>query len=145
MKLGFVSAILPDYTLEQVLAFARQEGFSSVEVMCWPPGKSQRRYAGVTHIDATKLSLDDVEKIQDLLAIHSVAISGLGYYPNPLAYRSGRLRGLRHSSPQSRRCRGGARCRPGQHVHRPRPVALGQRQLAAVSGSLAPLGRLCGR
>ncbi|MGO9466983.1 MAG: sugar phosphate isomerase/epimerase family protein [Isosphaeraceae bacterium] len=85
MKLGFVSAILPDYTLEQVLAFARQEGFSSVEVMCWPPGKSERRYAGVTHIDATRLSLDDVEKIQDLLAIHSVAISGLGYYPNPLA------------------------------------------------------------
>jgi len=85
MKLGFVSAILPDYTLEQVLSFARQEGFSSVEVMCWPPGKSERRYAGVTHIDATKLSMNDVEKIQDLLAIHNVAISGLGYYPNPLS------------------------------------------------------------
>jgi sugar phosphate isomerase/epimerase len=85
MKIGFVSAILPDYTLEQVLAFARQEGFSSVEVMCWPPGKSERRYAGVTHIDVTKLSMDEVEKIQDLLAIHNVAISGLGYYPNPLS------------------------------------------------------------
>jgi len=85
MKLGFVSAILPDYTLEEVLSFARQEGFSSVEAMCWPPGKSERRYAGVTHIDVTKLSMDAVEKIQDLLAIHHVAISGLGYYPNPLS------------------------------------------------------------
>jgi sugar phosphate isomerase/epimerase len=85
MKLGFVSAILPDYTLEQVLSFARQAGFSSVELMCWPPGRAERRYAGVTHIDVTNLSLDAIEKVQDLLAIHRVAISGLGYYPNPLA------------------------------------------------------------
>jgi sugar phosphate isomerase/epimerase len=85
MKLGFVSAILPDYTLEQVLSFAHQAGFSSVELMCWPAGKSERRYAGVTHIDVTKLSMDAIEKIQDLLAIHKMAISGLGYYPNPLS------------------------------------------------------------
>ena len=56
MKLGFVSAILPDYTLEQVLSFARQAGFSSVELMCWPPGKSERRYAGVSTSDVTNLS-----------------------------------------------------------------------------------------
>jgi sugar phosphate isomerase/epimerase len=85
MKLGFVSAILPEYTLEQVLHFAHQEGFSSVEVMCWPPGKSERRYAGVTHVDVTGLSLEAIQKIQDLLAGHSVSISGLGYYPNPLS------------------------------------------------------------
>ena len=39
MKIGFVSAILPEYTLEQVLAFADEAGFSSVELMCWPPGR----------------------------------------------------------------------------------------------------------
>jgi sugar phosphate isomerase/epimerase len=85
MRLGFVSAILPDYTLEQVFRFARESGFSSVELMCWPPGKAERRYAGVTHIDVTDLSLDAIEKIQDLVAIQQVAISGLGYYPNPLS------------------------------------------------------------
>jgi sugar phosphate isomerase/epimerase len=85
MKLGFVSAILPEYSLEQVLQFARQERFSSVELMCWPPGKAERRYAGVTHIDVTSLSPDSVKKIQDLLALHQVEISGLGYYPNPLS------------------------------------------------------------
>ena len=85
MKLGFVSAILPDYTLEQVLSFAQKAGFSSVELMCWPPGKSERRYAGVTHVDATNLSLDAIEKIQDLVATYRVSISGLGYYPNPLS------------------------------------------------------------
>jgi sugar phosphate isomerase/epimerase len=84
MKLGFVSAILPEFTLDQVLTFAQQAGFSSVELMCWPPGGSERRYAGVTHLDATNLSLDAIEKIQSLQAIHQVSISGLGYYPNPL-------------------------------------------------------------
>ncbi len=85
MRLGFVSAILPDYTLEQVFRFAREAGFSSVELMCWPPGKAERRYAGVTHVDVTDLSLDAIERIQDLAAIQQVEISGLGYYPNPLS------------------------------------------------------------
>jgi len=38
MKLGFVSAILPDLELEEVLAFANAEGFACVELMCWPKG-----------------------------------------------------------------------------------------------------------
>src|SRR5580704_7992308 len=85
MKLGFVSAILPDYTLEQVFRFARDAGFSSVELMCWPPGKSERRYAGVTHIDATDVSAGTIDKVRELLATYPVSVSGLGYYPNPLA------------------------------------------------------------
>ncbi len=36
MKLGFVSAILPELYLDQVLAFAAAEQFATVEVMCWP-------------------------------------------------------------------------------------------------------------
>jgi sugar phosphate isomerase/epimerase len=85
MKLGFVSAILPEYSLEQVLAFAREAGFSSVELMCWPPGKSERRYAGVTHVDVTDLATDAIARVQELVARYGVAISGLGYYPNPLS------------------------------------------------------------
>jgi sugar phosphate isomerase/epimerase len=85
MKLGFVSAIVPEYSLEQVLRFARQQGFSSVELMCWPPGKAERRYAGVTHLDVTESAPDAFKKAQELLATHQMAISGLGYYPNPLS------------------------------------------------------------
>lgn len=51
MHLGFVSAILPDLSLEQVFAFARDEGFTTVELMCWPAGPAERKYAGVTHLD----------------------------------------------------------------------------------------------
>ena len=38
MQLGFVSAILPDLTLEEVLHFAAEQKFDCVEVMCWPKG-----------------------------------------------------------------------------------------------------------
>jgi sugar phosphate isomerase/epimerase len=85
MKLGFVSAILPEYSLEALVSFASQEGFSSVELMCWPPGKSDRRYAGVTHLDTANLSAGSVVAVQELLGSHRIAISGLGYYPNPLS------------------------------------------------------------
>jgi sugar phosphate isomerase/epimerase len=84
MQLGFVSAILGDQPLERVLAFAADEGFACVELMCWPPGKADRRYAGVTHLDVTNFTEDDAEKVRELLRIHRIGISGLGYYPNPL-------------------------------------------------------------
>ena len=38
MQLGFVSAILPDWPLQDILKFAADEGFACVEVMCWPAG-----------------------------------------------------------------------------------------------------------
>jgi sugar phosphate isomerase/epimerase len=84
MQLGFVSAILPDLTLEEVLGFARDEGYACVEVMCWPPGAADRRYAGVTHLDVTKLDDDTAGRVRELVKKTGVAISGLGYYPNPL-------------------------------------------------------------
>jgi sugar phosphate isomerase/epimerase len=84
MKLGFVSAILPDLDLEGVLAFAREAGFETVELMCWPVGKAERRYAGVTHLDVTNFNAPDAIRTHELCARYGVTISGLGYYPNPL-------------------------------------------------------------
>lgn len=84
MQLGFVSAILPDLSLEEVLRFASESGFDCVEVMCWPVSKAERRYAGVTHIDVTTFSEGDAKRVNELVARTGVAISGLGYYPNPL-------------------------------------------------------------
>jgi sugar phosphate isomerase/epimerase len=84
MKLGFVSAILPDLSLDEVLAFAAAEGFACVELMCWPIGAAERKYAGVTHVDVTDLSASGAAGVLEACARHRVAISGLGYYPNPL-------------------------------------------------------------
>ncbi|MFN7935939.1 MAG: sugar phosphate isomerase/epimerase family protein [Bryobacteraceae bacterium] len=85
MQLGFVSAILPELSLEEVLTFAQVNRFSCVEIMCWPKGKAERRYAGVTHIDVANLTPAEIAQIHELTAKSGVSISGLGYYPNPLA------------------------------------------------------------
>jgi sugar phosphate isomerase/epimerase len=85
MHIGFVSAILAEQTLQEVVRFASEAGFHSVEVMCWPHGPAERKFAGVTHIDVNALDAGEVDRIQGLLNHHGVSISGLGYYPNPLA------------------------------------------------------------
>ncbi len=84
MQLGFVSAILPELTLEELLAFAAEEGFACVELMCWPPGQADRKYAGVTHLDVSDFTVEAASHVRDLIRIHRVDICGLGYYPNPL-------------------------------------------------------------
>ena len=85
MELGFASAIFPDLSLQQVVEFASSSGFSCVELMCWPKGGAERRYAGVTHIDVVDLTSDQAKQIKELVTANSISISGLGYYPNPLA------------------------------------------------------------
>lgn len=84
MKLGFVSAILPELPLEQVLTSAAEIGYDCVEVMCWPVSAADRRYAGVTHLDVTQFTATDAKRVHKLVADTGGAISGLGYYPNPL-------------------------------------------------------------
>ena len=79
MQLGFVSAILPDHTLEDVFASANEIGYDCVEIMCWPIGKATRRYAGVTHIDAANLNDTETNRIAELVQQYGVQISGLGY------------------------------------------------------------------
>lgn len=85
MKLGFVSAILPDMSLDKVVQFAADADFACVELMCWPKGKAERRYAGVTHIDCAKFTKSHAAKVNDLVLEAGVTISALGYYPNTLA------------------------------------------------------------
>ena len=74
MKLGFVSAILPEMSLEEVIGFAADEGFACVELMCWPHGKAERRYAGVTHIDVDALGASEADAVKRLLAAKKVSI-----------------------------------------------------------------------
>ena len=86
MQLGFVTAILPDLTLEEVLQTAASIGYQCVEVMCWPPSKAERRYAGVTHIDVVSMGKDAAANCVALQKKHGVSISALGYYPNCLSH-----------------------------------------------------------
>ncbi len=84
-SLGFVTAILPDHTLEEVFQYASANDFGCIEVMCWPSTNTDtRRYAGVSHIDVDSLTSGKINEIKGFQAKYNVKISGLGYYPNPL-------------------------------------------------------------
>lgn len=85
MQLGFVSAILPESTLEEVFSTAAEIGYDCVELMCWPVGKAERRYAGVTHVDVADFDDAAAKTVNEMAAQYGIEISGLGYYPNPLA------------------------------------------------------------
>ena len=53
--------------------------------MCWPAGKAERHYAGVTHVDVSKFDASDAQRVRGIMESAGVAISGLGYYPNALS------------------------------------------------------------
>ena len=84
MKLGFITSILDGWTYEQMMDFASGQGFECVEVACWPQEKAERRYAGVSHIDAERVNQDDAyaEHIVEYAKKSGVEISALAYYPN---------------------------------------------------------------
>lgn len=86
MKLGFVSAILDQSNYEEMMDIASDLGFECVEVACWPQGKAERRYAGVSHIDAERVLEDEAyaKHILEYAAEKNVEISSLAYYPNTL-------------------------------------------------------------
>lgn len=86
MKLGFVSAILDTSSYEEMMDFASEHGFECVEVACWPQGKAERRYAGVSHIDAERVLEDEeyANHIMDYSKEKGVEISSLAYYPNTM-------------------------------------------------------------
>ncbi len=82
MKLGFVSAILGEWTFEEMIDTAAAMGFQCVEVACWPKGRAERRYAGVSHIDVADLTKEKAEYIRNYCKERNVDISALAFYPN---------------------------------------------------------------
>lgn len=84
MKLGFVSAILDGWSFEEMIDAAHDMGYQCVEVACWPQGKAERRYAGVSHIDVDSLTDEKAAYILDYCKTRGVEISALAFYPNTM-------------------------------------------------------------
>lgn len=84
MKLGFLTAALPDSSLEEAAKWGAESGFQAIEIACWPFEKATRRYAGVTHIDVAALDKNKAQEIRSMLDDYGLQVSSLAYYPNPL-------------------------------------------------------------
>jgi sugar phosphate isomerase/epimerase len=86
MKLGFITSILDGWSYEEVMDIAHDMGFQCAEVASWPEGRAERRYAGVSHINAEKVLEDDAyaRHITDYAAEKGITISSLAFYPNTM-------------------------------------------------------------
>lgn len=85
MKLGLLTAPLPELTLEQCAAWAAGNGFGAVEIACWPSASgATRRYAGTCHIDVDALTDAQAAEIRAMLDGYGLTVSSLAFYPNNL-------------------------------------------------------------
>ena len=86
IKFGLLTAILDGWTYEEAVDIAAEMGFQCLEVACWPAGKAERRYAGVSHIDAERVLADSAyaKHVLDYAAAKGIHISSLAYYPNTM-------------------------------------------------------------
>ncbi len=86
MKFGLLTAILDGWTFEEAVDAAAEMGFECLEVACWPAGKAERRYAGVSHIDVERVVNDDAyaKYVLDYVAAKGITISSLAFYPNTM-------------------------------------------------------------
>jgi sugar phosphate isomerase/epimerase len=84
LKVGLHSAILPDQSYNEVLDICYNIGYKSLEICAWPQGKSERRYAGVSHVDVDNLDPQYIASILSDAKEKNIDLAVLGYYPNPL-------------------------------------------------------------
>ena len=86
IQFGLLTAILDGWTYEEAVDIAAEMGFKCLEVACWPVGKAERRYAGVSHIDAERVLEDDeyAKHVLDYIGEKGMHISSLAFYPNTM-------------------------------------------------------------
>lgn len=84
MKLGIVSAIYDGFSFEEMIDISSANGYECVEVACWPQGKAERRYAGVSHIDVDNTAADYIAYIKEYCTSKNIEISSLAFYPNTM-------------------------------------------------------------
>ena len=82
MKIGFLSACLPQISLENLVKWAAKSGFQSLELAAWPV-ESKRDYQA-RQIDAANFSKDSAKKVKDLFNQYQLTISAMAYYDNNL-------------------------------------------------------------
>jgi sugar phosphate isomerase/epimerase len=85
MKLGLLTAPFPETPLDEVADWTAGNGFTTIEIACWPASSGDtRRYAGTSHIDVDGISDAQASEVVEGMTARGLEISGLGYYPNPL-------------------------------------------------------------
>lgn len=82
MKLGFLTACLPQTPLSAIVPWAAAQGFETLELAAWPYDSSRDYQA--SHIRAESFTRDEAERVKALFAEHGLGISAMAYYDNNL-------------------------------------------------------------
>jgi len=83
MKLGFLSACMPERSLQDIAAWAGAHGYEALELAAWPQ-------LGDRPFTASHLRVEDgcdegeAQRVLQVLDDHGLTLSALAYYDNPL-------------------------------------------------------------
>ena len=83
MKLGFVTACMPERSLEQVATWAAANDYEALELAAWP--QLGDRPFTASHIRAEAFDEAEHERVRDVLESNGLVLSALAYYDNNLA------------------------------------------------------------
>ena len=90
MKLGFLTACMPNRPLADIASWAQANGFAALEVAAWPD-LGDRPFTA-THLKAETLDEAQAEQVRKLFDAHDLELSSLAFYDNNL-----------HPDPEQRR------------------------------------------
>jgi sugar phosphate isomerase/epimerase len=90
MKLGFLTACMPERELPEIAAWAGDHGFEALELAAWP-SLGDRPFTA-SHLRADQFDQGEAERVQEALGANGLELSALAYYDNNL-----------HPDPEERR------------------------------------------
>ena len=82
MKLGFLTACLPDRSLPEIAAWAAEHRYEALEVAAWPD-LGDRPFTA-THLDAAGFGRRQADETRALFEKHDLTLSSLAFYDNNL-------------------------------------------------------------
>lgn len=82
MKLGMLTACLPQWTLGRIAEWAKTTGYQALEVAVWP-GTGSRDFEA-SHLPVAEFGSRQVEETLALFDKHALELSALAYYENNL-------------------------------------------------------------
>jgi sugar phosphate isomerase/epimerase len=82
VKLGFLTACLPDRSLPEIAAWAAANGFEALEVAAWPDLGARPFTA--THLDVAAFGVQQADATRALFAEHGLTLSSIAFYDNNL-------------------------------------------------------------
>ncbi|MQA74593.1 MAG: TIM barrel protein [Solirubrobacterales bacterium] len=88
MKLGLLTASMPERSLEEIAAFASEHGYEALELAAWP--RLGDRPFTASHVAADRFDGAEADRVRGTLSEHGLELSALAYYDNNLDPEPGR-------------------------------------------------------